>query len=59
MKRQEVEFGSLYDRPNVNMKQVSTAASRRCSGLHASPGPSKSFGVAERNGDTPAVKSVA
>jgi hypothetical protein len=37
---------------NVNMKQVSTAASSRCSGLHASPGPSKSFGGAERNGGT-------
>jgi hypothetical protein len=37
---------------NVNMKHVSTAAGRRCSGLHTSPGPSKSFGGADRNGET-------
>lgn len=37
----------------VNRKQLSTAVSRRRSGLQASPGPSKSAGVAVRSSGSP------
>ena len=44
--RQEFELRSRATELSVNRKQVSTAARSRCSGLHASPGPSKSIGGA-------------
>ena len=43
----------------VNRKHVSTAANRRCSGLHASPGPSKSRGGALRRSGSPSAVASA
>jgi hypothetical protein len=43
----------------MNKKHASTAASNRCSGLHASPGPSNSRGGAVRSSGKPLAERVA
>ena len=44
---------------SVKRKQVSTAAKSRCSGLHASPGPSNSTGGADLTSGAPPTDRVA